>query len=292
MGYTGTSALELTLPPCPMCFFSEMRSQDSVTAVNRTHAAYVAASETAAAAGGGAAASAGAASGGGGATGGGSGAHAAHIDVDVMYRVPSSLRPVFGDLLALNKERLLSEAEVGAALLAYSKANNAADPADAADIASVVRVTLDELLAGSLYGKKEPEGPGTAVEAAPLLVRLLGKLNQFTRLRITRAGTAVEEVLQKGVVKNIRVQAEDRHAGRKHVTRVTGMEQFAIEPDELATRIQKTHNTSCSVQPLPGKNETGKEVAALGMLLNEVCVLLREAYGIPETYLEIVDKTK
>lgn len=260
--------------------------------MNRTNAAYLAALDTATAA---AAGGSGAAAPSPGVSTGSSSAAAsgaAHIDVDVMYRVPSSLRPVFGDLLALNKERLFTEAEVSASLCAYSKANKAADPADAVDFAGIARITLDELLTGALYGKKEPEGPGTAVEAASLLTRLLGKLNQFTRLRITRAGAAVEEVLQKGVVKNIRVQAEDRHAGRKHVTRVTGMEQFAIEPDELATRIQKMHNTSCSVQPLPGKNETGKEVAAQGMLLNELHVLLREAYGIPESYLEVVDKTK
>jgi translation initiation factor 2D len=262
---------------------------DSVTAVNRTHASYLAASQTATAAESSATA---AAAGGGAAAGAAAPAAAAstqhaHIGVDVLYRVPSSLRPVFGDMLSLNKERLLSETEVVAALCAYAKA------APAPSAAGVARLVLDELLAGSLYGKKEPECSGSEVEVPVLLARLLGKLNQFTRLRITRAGGgAPEEVLQKGAVKNIHVQAEDRHAGRKHVTRVSGMEQFAIDPDELATRIQKTHNTSCSVQPLPGKNETGKEVAAQGMLLVEVCALLREAYGIPPSYIEAVDKTK
>ena len=264
---------------------------DSVTAVNRTHASYLAASQTATAAE--SSATAAAAVGGAAAGPAAPGAAAAassqhaHIGVDVLYRVPSSLRPVFGDMLSLNKERLFSETEVSAALCAYAKA------APAPSAAGVARLVLDELLAGSLYGKKEPECSGSEVEVPVLLSRLLGKLNQFTRLRITRAGGgAPEEVLQKGAVKNIHVQAEDRHAGRKHVTRVSGMEQFAIDPDELATRVQKTHNTSCSVQPLPGKNETGKEVAAQGMLLVEVCALLREAYGIPPSYIEAVDKTK
>jgi hypothetical protein len=39
----------------------------------------------------------------------------AHIQVDVLYRSPSSLRPVFGDLLKDNKERLLSEGDCAAA---------------------------------------------------------------------------------------------------------------------------------------------------------------------------------
>ncbi len=229
------------------------------------------------------------ASGGGGA-GSAAAAAQARIEVDVLYRSPSSLRPVFGDLLSLNKERLLSEADVSTALLAYARACSLF-PSDNAPEGSVI--VLDELLAGSLYGKKEAEGVGTAVEVARLLPRLLAKLNQFTRLRVSRAGGgAPEEVLQKGSIKNIRITAEDRHAGRKHVTRVVGVESFAIDPDELGSRIQKAYNTSCSVAPLPGKHEQGKEVAAQGNLLAEVADMLRVQYGIPDSYVESISKLK
>jgi len=213
----------------------------------------------------------------------------ASIEVESVYRSPSSLRPIFGDLLSANKERLLSEADCLSSLLAYAKAHGLSSGDGAAG--EQTAIVLDELLAGHLYGKKEAEGMGTAVAAHRLLPRLLAKLNLFTRLRVRRAGSAAaEEVLQKGAPKNIRVTAEDRHAGRKHVTRVTGLEYFAIDPDELGSRVQKGYNTSCSVAPLPGKNETQQEVAAQGHLLAEVVELLRKQYGIPEAYLEIVDK--
>ena len=43
----------------------------------------------------------------------------------------------------------------------------------------------------------------------------------------------------KGAAKHIGVVLEDRAGGRKHITRITAMEAFAIDPDELATALQR-----------------------------------------------------
>jgi translation initiation factor 2D len=253
---------------------------DNIVAVNRQHAAYVAAaaaaSASAAAAGPAAAESAAAPAQG-----------SALIEVDTLYRSSSSLRPIFGDLLSSNKDRLLSELEISAALRKYGEQNGLC-PAG-----SDGKLVLDDTLCSGMYGKKEVESSGSPVPFDDLLARLLSKMSLYTRLRITRAGGAApEEVLQKNAIKNIRVTAEDRHAGRKHVTRVVGVEAFAIEPEELSSRIQKGYNTSCSVAVLPGKNETAKEVAAQGNLLAEIADMLRKTYGIPERYLEVISKLK
>jgi len=254
---------------------------DNIVAVNRQHAAYLAAAAVESTS-----ASASAASG-SAAEGAAAAQASALIEVDTLYRSSSSLRPIFGDLLTTNKERLLSEAEISTALRNYGAQNGLCpDGSDA-------KLVLDDVLCSGMYGKKEPEAAGTAVPFDDLLARLLSKMSLFTRLRITRAGSAVPEVvLQKSAIKNIRVTAEDRHAGRKHVTRIVGVEAFAIEPEELSSRIQKGFNTSCSVAVLPGKNETAKEVAAQGNLLMEVADVLRKTYGIPERYLEVVSKLK
>ena len=253
---------------------------DNIVAVNRQHAAYVAAAALASAA----AASAGASA---SAVESAAAPASALIEVDTLYRSSSSLRPIFGDLLSSNKDRLLSEAEISAALRKYGVANGLCPEG------SDGKLVLDDVLCSGMYGKKEVEVSGTAVPFDDLLARLLSKMSLFTRLRITRAGSAVpEEVLQKNAIKNIRITAEDRHAGRKHVTRVVGVEAFAIDPEELSSRIQKGYNTSCSVAALPGKNETGKEVAAQGNLLAEVADMMRKTYGIPESYLEVVSKLK
>lgn len=51
-------------------------------------------------------------------------------------------------------------------------------------------------------------------------------------------GTVVQTV-QKGEVKAIQVAMEDRQGGRKHLTRVWGLESFAVDPDELAGVLQR-----------------------------------------------------
>ena len=266
---------------------------DAVTAVNRAHAAYVAAAAAAAAAS--AAAPAGGPGGGCGAGGGGGSAPAppaagAAVVVDTLYRSPASLRPVFGELLAVNKERLLSLDDCRSALGAYAASEGLATHGGGAR-----SVVLDELLHGALFGKKEAHAVGAPVLFEPLLERLCGRLNLYSRVRTLRGGGgggAGEETLQKGAIRNVRVSVEDRHAGRKHLTKVSGMEAFAIDPDEFAARVQKAHSTSCSVAPLPGKNEAGKEVAAQGALLAEIADLLKTQYGLPSDYIDLIDRTK
>jgi translation initiation factor 2D len=75
------------------------------------------------------------------------------------------------------------------------------------------------------------------------------------------------EVVKKGSVKNIAVNMEDRMGGRKHLTHLVHVESFGLNPDELGAEMQRRFKTSCSVTKLPGKTETGKEIALQGNLL-------------------------
>ena len=47
------------------------------------------------------------------------------------------------------------------------------------------------------------------------------------------------EVLNKGSVKNIHIQMEDRMGGRKHATKLSHVESFALDPNDLATELQR-----------------------------------------------------
>lgn len=73
---------------------------------------------------------------------------------------------------------------------------------------------------------------------------------------------------------------------------MTGLEYFGIDPEEFSTTLQKKYNTSASVGDLPGKNETGKEVAVQGNLLEEIIAFLEKAYGITQAYIDSTNKTK
>ena len=77
----------------------------------------------------------------------------------------------------------------------------------------------------------------------------------------------VSETLARGNVKNIVISMEDRMGGRKHLTHLSHVEGFGLDPDELATVLQRKWSTSCSVTKLPGKTETGKMLDLQGNLL-------------------------
>ena len=49
----------------------------------------------------------------------------------------------------------------------------------------------------------------------------------------------VKQTVQRGELKPIQVAMEDRQGGRKHLTRVWGLESFALDPSELATILQR-----------------------------------------------------
>jgi Translation initiation factor SUI1 len=57
----------------------------------------------------------------------------------------------------------------------------------------------------------------------------------------------VVEVVKKGSIKKVVLALEDRQGGRKHITRITHVESFAIDPTELANVMQRKFQTSSSV---------------------------------------------
>ena len=52
------------------------------------------------------------------------------------------------------------------------------------------------------------------------------------------------EVVNKGSIKNIHVHMEDRMGGRKHATKLSHVESFALDPNELAGELQRKFQVS------------------------------------------------
>ncbi|PRW32977.1 Eukaryotic translation initiation factor 2D [Chlorella sorokiniana] len=260
-----------------------VRKQDCITAVNRSHPAYTGfagmqAAGAAAGAGNGGAAAGGSSSGGSGRGSSGS----SKVQITYCYRAPSSLRPVFGEAGARDKDRLYSEAEVAEALADYAAAQGLASPGGRT-------IKLDRLLAGSLFNKKEPEGEGSDVPAAALRKRLLDKLQLHHRLvRPSEQGDV--EVVRKGQVKPIVISGERRFG--RNITAVSHVESFALSPDEMAGVLQRKFQTSCSVSKLPGKDEKDHEIMMQGDLHKQVAAFLAEQFGIPPALMEVKSKGK
>ncbi len=47
------------------------------------------------------------------------------------------------------------------------------------------------------------------------------------------------EVVRKGSIRNIELRLDDRVGGRKHATKVSHVESFARDPEELAVALQR-----------------------------------------------------
>lgn len=99
-------------------------------------------------------------------------------------------------------------------------------------------------------------------------------------------------MIRKGTIRNIQVAMEDRQGGRKHLTRITYVESFGFDADELAGIMQRKFQTSSSVTKMPGKTETGKEIALQGPLLHEIPKFFVSTYGLSSTYIDIKSKGK
>ena len=207
------------------------------------------------------------------------------IEVFEVYKSASNLRAVFGQVAIANKDTLFSAEEIYGALLRYAQQEQLSEPQDNATL------KLDKLLKSGLYGKKEGVDVGTAVQAKDVYKRLLSKMQLYHKVVCVENGSQVE-VVRKGAIKNIHVLAEDRHAGRKFITRVTQLESFAIDPQDFATTLQRLFKCSSTVQKLPGKFETGKEVSFQGNLLQDICKYLEFECGIHPKFIEKTSKMR
>jgi translation initiation factor 2D len=218
------------------------------------------------------------------------------------YRASTAYRPLFGARAVGNKDRLYDERECVEALREYCELHDlfvadedetsAADAEnDVNDVSASSRVvTLDALLGKELFGKKEAEGPGSRLAFRLVVPRLLKKLTKHVVVSVTR-GSETSTVVLKRALRPIKVRVE-RRGGRKHVTSVSGLEDFAVDPEAFASAAQKSFSAATSTARLPGNNETGVEISIQGNVLRELVRALRAEWGIPGKYIETEDKSK
>lgn len=260
-----------------------VRKQDALAKVERGHALYVAFAPAAAAAA--AARAEEAASAPAGADKNGA---TPAITIDAVYKPSPMVKPIMAHAKGgAGDDDLLPEAAVRAALKAYCKAEGLRP-------AGAKTATLDKLLVGALFSKREREDEGVAegdtVPLTELGDRLVARLTAHTRVTRSLPAGGTATATRRGPLAKLRVTVEDRHAGRKHLTKVVGAEGYALDPDALANALQKALKTSASVAKLPGKDATDKEVALQGDLVKEVVAWLEREAGIGGAHVEAVNK--
>lgn len=98
-----------------------------------------------------------------------------------------------------------------------------------------------------------------------------------------------DSVVRKGALKPIQIVTE-RRQGNKKVTKLSGVECFLIDPEALASELQKKCACSTTVSELPGKK--GFEVLVQGGVIDDLARHLVEQCGVHKRYIEVLDKTK
>lgn len=247
----------------------QIRKQDHISAVNRTHQAIVSFEQNRSS---------------DKPKGATDGKSASGVVISKLFRPPTSLRSVFGPSAAEDKDRLYSEEEVVEALAAYCNV-------DATHAGPLPAVILDNTLASCLYGKKEGPKEGDAVSWPSLRSRFLDKLQHwFSVVRHVPGAEAPLQSVRKGPLRAISIIAERR--GGRNVTAVSRVEGFCYDPADLAGSFQRRFSTACSVSKLPGKTEVDCELMLQGNVAKQVASFFVEHEGIDPCYVEITDKLK
>ena len=121
----------------------------------------------------------------------------------------------------------------------------------------------------AMLGPDAPRQVGDAEGFEDVLDRLLGKLARHHKLtRALPSGGEVQTV-GKGEIKKISMMAEDRHIGRKFITRIVNLEQYGIDPEEFASTMQKKFQAGFQIVKAPGAN-AGKQIEFQGKVMREL----------------------
>ncbi|KAG0177515.1 hypothetical protein DFQ29_004745 [Apophysomyces sp. BC1021] len=178
------------------------------------------------------------------------------------------------------KDAMYTAAEARQVLMDYIRKNNLVDPRNQRLVK--IDVTLcDALLVKSEYA---------TVEKLPrdeLVQRLLSKMQAFHTLALP----GKEPVLRKGKPKPVEVTQEIRQ-GRKTVTKVTGVEGFGLDVEEICKELTKLCASSATHNPIHGVSPKNPlhEIMVQGPQIKHVSELLL-AKGVPKRFVAVDDKT-
>lgn len=212
-------------------------------------------------------------------SGGSEGNSSRKLDLEEIYKSSNHVNPIFASVGA-DKGKLYSASEATEIVFSYIEKENLVKPTNKAI------VVLDAILCDALFRGAIKKGSSypTEIHKKDLGTTFLNRMQAHHR--VTRGN---ESVVCKGALKTVQIMTE-RRQGNKKVTKVTGLESFLMDPEAVASELQKKFACSTTVAELPGKK--GLEVLIQGGVIDDLGRHLVEHYGIPKRYIEVMDKTK
>lgn len=163
------------------------------------------------------------------------------LDVMELYKPSSHVNPIFGAMRA-DTGKLYNASEASQIVFGYVEKENLVKQADKSIV--VLDATLcDALFKGAI--KKGSTYP-TEIHKRDLGQTFINRMQ--AHLLVTRGS---DSVVRKGALKPLQILTE-RRQGNKKVTKLSGLESFLIDPETLASELQKKFACSTTVSELPG----------------------------------------
>ncbi|XP_050231588.1 uncharacterized protein LOC126680499 [Mercurialis annua] len=201
------------------------------------------------------------------------------LEVTEIYKPSVHVNPIFASVGA-DTGKLYSASEACDIVFKYFEKENLVKATNRSF------VVLDATLCDALFKGTVKKGSTYPTEIHKKDIGSIFVSRMQAHYIVTRGS---ESAIRKGSLKTIQILTE-RRQGNKKVTKVSGLEQFLMDAEALASELQKKFACSTSVQELPGKK--GNEVLIQGGVIDDVARHLVEQYGVPKRYIEVFDKTK
>ncbi|KAG1171588.1 hypothetical protein G6F70_006871 [Rhizopus microsporus] len=212
-------------------------------------------------------------------------AHADHYpqaDIQELFKpLGTALFKLFEEA-EQDTEALYTYVELRTMLTNYIKQKELANPRNQK------MVRLNAVLCDALLSKAEYR----TIDELPrdqLLTRLCSKMQPFHTIQLPEQK---EPILRKGHPKPVEIVQEIRQ-GRKTVTKVTGVEAFGLDVDELVKEFTKLCASSVTSAPIHGvspKNPLYQIMIQGPQIKNVTEAMLHK--GVPKKFIEATDKTQ
>lgn len=200
------------------------------------------------------------------------------LEVTEVYKPSVHVNPIFASVGA-DTGRLYTFSEACDVVFNYIEKENLVKPT-AKSIVVLDPTLCDALFKGAI--KKGTTYP-TEIHKKDLGSKFVNRMQAH---HVVSRGS--QSVVRKGALKTIQIVTE-RRQGNKKMTKLSGLETFLMDPEALASELQKKFACSTTVAELPGKK--GQEVLIQGGVIADVAKHLVEQFGIPKGYIEVLDKT-
>lgn len=202
-----------------------------------------------------------------------------------QYLLPkSSSRELFNKLDAEYTQHY-TESEVKALLRDYIKKYNLALKNDPK------RVRIDSTLRS--MGVKGEKRYIIDVNRSDIFNQIMNQHSNFQQyFKIVDTNLPIDErqrvKVKKGFPPRIQIRVEQIRGRRKFMTRLTGIEDYYIQPEKLAADLRVSCSGSTAITEIP--NSTKMEVSVQGSHREEVIDILRKKYGIKSSWVSFNSK--